>query len=369
MGGQRARHRPRGRDDLRGHAQDLVVGGWRHEQRSAALGAAPDAQAGGDGDQARARDYAQQQRLADLRADQPALLDGRRAGGDEPAGDVQGPAGMAGEAEVPEGERVADGRGHHDRHEREHQQGHGGERHRRVAEAVGQVARGAPVLGIEVRLVGDVEQEAQHHAEGDEAREREGRKADPARIQARELDLGLLRGRWGGRARDGGGVGRRRLARAVQQLRAQRGGLRRGEAVEPHAASLLAIRAPGPDLDTGQREEPMHRACGDVDRPDAVARDGAHAAPEEARADLDAVLGQAVARREPARQRQAERDDERDRDPDEALAAAAARDEDREQRREGARDLLNGMDEEHAAIEPPPGAAIGRRHVPSPRVA
>ena len=276
---------------------------------------------------------------------------------------------MAGEAEVPEGERVADGRGHHDRHQREHQQRQRGQRDRRVAEAVGQVARRAPVLGVEVRLVGDVEQEAEHHADGDEAREREGGEAHPAGIEARELGLGLLRDRRAGRARRGGGDGRRRLAAAVQQLLAQRAGLRRGEAVEPHAAALLAIRAPGPDLDAGQREEPVHRARGDVDRADAVARDGAHAAPEEARADLDAVLGHAVARREPARERETERDDERGRDPDEALAAAVARDEGRHQRREGARDLLDRVDEQHAAVEPLPGGAIGRRHVPSPRVA
>ena len=227
------------------------------------------------------------------------------------------------------------------------------------------MARRAPVLGIEVRLVGDVEQEAEHDADRDEAREREGRVADPARIQARELDLGLLRG--GRRGRAGGGGGRGRGGAGVRggaaAPRAGAAASRRGEAVEPHAAALLAVRAPGADLDAGEPEQPVHRARGDVDRADAVARDGAHAAPEQARADLDAVLGDAVARREPAREGETERDDERDGDPDEALAAAVAGHEGREQRRERARDLLDRMDEQHAAIEPPPGAAIGRRHV------
>ena len=105
-------------------------------------------------------------------------------------------------------------------------------------------------------------------------------------VQARELDLGLLRGRRGGHATGRGCCrgGGRRLAGAVQQLAAQRGGLDRGEAVEPHAAALVEIRAPGADLDAGEPEDSVHRARGDVDRPDAVARDGAHAAPEQARA-------------------------------------------------------------------------------------
>src|SRR3954447_26869072 len=183
------------------------------------------------------------------------------------------------------------------------------------------------------------------------------------------LRLGGPRGGRGGRARRRGSARRRRLPGAVQQLRAQRDGFRRGEAVEAHAAALPAIGAPGADLDAREPEQPVHRPRGDVDGADAVPRDGAHAAPEEARADLDAVLGRPIARGEPAREGEGERDGERDADPDQAAAAAVAGDEGRQQRWERARDLLDGVDEQHAAIEPPPGAALGCRHVPSPRVA
>jgi hypothetical protein len=74
-----------------------------------------------------------------------------------------------------------------------------------------------------VRLVGDVEQEAEHDADRDDARERERRVADPARIEARELDLG--RSAAPRRAPDGRVAAAAAPAPAVQQLRAQRGGL------------------------------------------------------------------------------------------------------------------------------------------------
>ena len=66
------------------------------------------------------------------------------------------------------------------------------------------------------------------------------------------------------------------------------------------------------------------------------------------------------------RETRTERDGERGRAPEQALPAAAARDEGGEQRRERARQLLDGVDEQHAAVETPPGAA---RRPPSRGVA
>src|SRR6266496_885812 len=95
-------------DHRRRHPQDLGAGRRGQQQRAAALGTTADPQPGGDGDAPRASHGAQQQRLADLDAAQPPLLDGGRAGRHQPAGHVQRAAAVPGQAEAPERQHVAD---------------------------------------------------------------------------------------------------------------------------------------------------------------------------------------------------------------------------------------------------------------------
>ena len=90
-----------------GHPQDLGPGRRRQQHRPAALGAAPDPQPGRDGQAPRAADRAQQQRLADLDAAQPPLLQAGRAGGQQAALDVQAAAAVPAQPEAPEGQHVA----------------------------------------------------------------------------------------------------------------------------------------------------------------------------------------------------------------------------------------------------------------------
>ena len=225
-----------------GHPLDLRAGSRRQQQRATAFGSAADAQPGGDGDQAGPRDHAQQQRLADLDAVQAPLLDRRRARGDQPARHVQRPAGVARQPEVPEGERVADRRGHH--HGDQHEGGDRGDRRRqrRGVEAVDDAADRARALGIEVRLVGEVGEEAHDHADRHDAREREGRIADPARIQHRQLGLG----------RRGGSARRRQTAPAPA-----RGGAAAPRAGRAASASVSPSSRTAPPRSRSERPVPI----------------------------------------------------------------------------------------------------------------
>lgn len=251
----------------RGRQQGAVLG---------ALGAAAHEQPARDGVDPRGPGQPHPQRLDELDAGQPPLLQRDRPGGEHPAPDAQRAAGLAVQPEPAprlgvdqEGDdRAGQQHPEHDQHEPGRRRHHPQQRAQRP--------------------VDEREDHGQHRDPEQRGGGGEHAVAQPPRVQLGDAPVGGS----GGRAARG--------AHPVEQKRAQPVGLHPLDRAQPQrrlpAAALLA-RA---DAQGDQAERPQDRARGHVDGPDALDRHAARTPDEHPGAQLDPVGGDPVARTAPA---------------------------------------------------------------------
>ncbi|GAA4687721.1 hypothetical protein GCM10023215_24300 [Pseudonocardia yuanmonensis] len=261
------RRDPLGQPSRRGRQQGAVLG---------ALGAAPDEQTGRHRVDARGTGQPHPQRLDELDAGQPALLQRDRPGGEHPAADPQRAARLTVEPEPAPRLRVDQERQHrpgqqdpdHDQHDP-----HGG--------------RDRPQQPAQ-RPVDEREDHGQHRDPEQRGGGGEHAVAQPARVQLGDAAVGGA----GGRAARG--------AHPVEQERAQPVRLHPLDRPQPQrrlpAPALLA--RPDPEGDQAERAE--DRAGGHVDGPDAPDRQAARPPDDHPGPQLHPVGRDPVARAPPA---------------------------------------------------------------------
>jgi hypothetical protein len=282
-----------------GHVDGDRPGRGRQQDLAATFGAAADPQPRCHRDETRTVYQAQQQRLRHFHAAQPPALDCGGAGGEQPAADVDGALGGAGEAKPPERQDVPGGGEHRDERGEAERRLDGQQRGTRVVQVIAHSAyRGVPVR-VEVSLVDDPPRQSGHGQQREEAGQGERSVADPGRVEPGQFQFGRPRRHQrrciGGR-RTGG------WARVpVQNVRAQLRGLLRAQAVQGEVVFLLGVRASGPEPYPGEPHQPVQQRGLHVHRPDPVERNGHPPSAHQPGAQLDLRAGDAVTRRRPTR--------------------------------------------------------------------